>query len=233
VVVYPNWNYQVSTSDFYSDRNPADPANEMWNVGITKEDAVAMWGSDDFTPELRRYLDDVARSQHPLKKGKTLWQEAVDTAYALKDRGENVTPWSVISRQYLGRGSTALVDTSGSGPSSSSYGGGGGGYSGGGGGGGGSVSLTNPSSARGLLMQTMQSALGRIPTDAEYKLFIKTLNEAEMDAPNTVAMEGNLTVGSGGVDPGMVAMEFVEGLPEFDTAQGQRTFDSFMQVLGA
>lgn len=110
-------------------------------------------------------------------------------------------------------------------------GGGGGGY--GGGGGGGSVALTNPSSARGLLMQTMQGALGRIPTDAEYKLFIKTLNEAEMDAPRTVDVEGDLAVQSGGVDPGVVAMDFIEGLPEFDSAAGQRSFDSFMQVLGA
>ena len=232
VVVYPNWNYQVSTSDFYSDRNPADPANAMWNVGITKEDAVAMWGSDDFTPELRRYLDDVAKSQHPLKKGKTLWQEAVDTAYALKDRGENVTPWSIISQQYLGRGSTAPADTPASDPSySPSGGGGGGGYSGGGGGGG-QVSLTNPSSARGLLLQTMQNVLGRNPTDREYKDFLKTLTETEMANPNTVSVEGDVVVQSGGTDPGMVALEFAQAAEDYKATQANKFYNAFMGALG-
>ena len=119
-------------------------------------------------------------------------------------------------------------DTTGGGSSYYS----GGGY-GGGGGGGGQVSLTNPTSARGLLMQTMQSVLGRNPTEQEYKQFIKALNQAEMDAPQTVGFEGDVAVQSGGVDPGMVAMEYVEGLDEFNSAAGQRTLDAFMQVLGA
>jgi hypothetical protein len=118
---------------------------------------------------------------------------------------------------------------------SSSYGGygsyGSGGY--GGGGGGGSVSLTDPTSARGLLLQTMQGVLGRNPSDKEYNQFIKALNQAEMNAPRTVTVEGDVAVQSGGVDPGMIAMEYVEGLEEFESAAGQRTLDAFMQVLGA
>lgn len=126
------------------------------------------------------------------------------------------------------QGFSGTVDTSSPGGYSS---GGGGGY--GGGGGGGSVSLTNPTSARGLLMQTMQGVLGRNPSEQEYKQFIKALTQAEMGAPRTVDFEGDLAVQSGGVDPGMVAMEYVEGLEEFDSAAGQRTLDAFMQVLGA
>lgn len=126
------------------------------------------------------------------------------------------------------QGFSGTVDTSSSGGYPS---GGGGGY--GGGGGGGSVSLTNPTSARGLLMQTMQGVLGRNPSDQEYRQFIKALSQAEMGAPRTVDFEGDLAVQSGGVDPGMVAMEYVEGLEEFDSAAGQRTLDAFMQVLGA
>ena len=124
-------------------------------------------------------------------------------------------------------GPNALAEDDSSG--SYSYGSGGGG----GGGGGGSVSLTNPASARGLLLQTMQGVLGRNPTDREYKDFIKTLTETEMANPSTVSVEGDVVVQSGGTDPGVVAMDFVEGLPEFNSAAGQRTFDSFMQVLGA
>ena len=97
----------------------------------------------------------------------------------------------------------------------------------------GSVSLTDPTSARGLLLQTMQGALGRNPTDKEYNQFIKALNQAKMNAPRTVTVEGDVAVQSGGVDPGMIAMDYVEGLEEFDSAAGQRTLDAFMQVLGA
>jgi hypothetical protein len=110
---------------------------------------------------------------------------------------------------------------------------GGGGYGGGGGGGGGQVSLTNPTSARGLLMQTMQGVLGRNPTEQEYSQFVKALGQAEMGAPRTVGFEGDLAVQSGGIDPGMVAMEYVQGLDEFESAEGQRAFGAFMQVLGA
>lgn len=119
------------------------------------------------------------------------------------------------------------------GSSGSYYGGGGGGGYGGGGGGGGSVVLTDPTSARGLLMQTMQGVLGRNPSDQEYRQFLRALEQAEMGAPRTVDFEGDLAVQSGGVDPSMVAMEYVEGLEEFNTAAGQRTLDAFMQVLGA
>ncbi len=231
-VAYPNFGYYVSSGDSYGARNPADPSLGAWNVGLTKDDALAMWDSGDFSPELIAYLDAVAIAQHPMKKGKTLWKEAVDAAYAVNNRGDFRTAWSLLSSKYLDAAPGSPVPAGdpgsppGGGPGSS---GGGGGY----GGGGGSVALTNPSSARGLLMQTMQGVLGRNPTDQEYRQFIKALGQAEMGAPRTVDIEGDLAVQSGGIDPGMVAMEYVEGLEEFDSAAGQRTLDAFMQVLGA
>lgn len=229
-VAYPNFGYYYSSADSYSGRNPADPSVGAWNVGLTKEDAVAMWDSGDFSPELQAYLDAVAKSQHPMKKGKTLWQEAVDAAYAVNNQGDFRTAWSLLSNKYLSGRPGEMPTTDSSGPTYSPSGGG---SYGGGGGGGGSVSLTNPTTARGLLMQTMQGVLGRNPSEQEYKQFIKALTQAEMGAPRTVDFEGDLAVQSGGVDPGMVAMEYVEGLEEFDSAAGQRTLDAFMQVLGA
>lgn len=234
VVAYPNFGFYVSAADAYSTLNPADPRNSKWNVPMTKEDAIDMWDSGDFSPELQDYLNAVAKSQHPMKKGKTLWAEAVGTSYAVSGRGENLTPWSILSQKYLNPFSAApaVAEASTSG-GYSSYGGGGGGYGGGGSASGGTVSLTDPTSARGLLMQTMQNALGRNPTDQEYSQFIKALNQAEMSAPQTVGFEDGLTVQSGGVNPSMVAMEYVEGLEEFDSAAGQRTLDAFIRVLGA
>jgi hypothetical protein len=125
-------------------------------------------------------------------------------------------------------------DFGGSGAGSSgsgSYYSGGGGYGGGGGGGGGSVSLTNPTSAKGLLMQTMQGVLGRNPSQQEYSQFVKILNEAEMANPNTASFEGGMAVGSGGIDPGVLALEFAEDQEDFTERRGDQLFRTFMQAL--
>ena len=152
--------------------------------------------------------------------------------------GYNRTAWDFLMddiaagfmpQNILG-GPNALVESDSSSSSYSSYSGGGG-YGGGGGGGGGSVSLTNPTSARGLLMQTMQSVLGRNPSNDEYKTFLQVLNEAEMANPNTASFEGGTTVGSGGVDPGVLALEFAQDQEDFQERQGDRYFRTFMQAL--
>lgn len=158
------------------------------------------------------------------------WQEDILNA----SLNEGAPPaWQALQQIFTGQ-QTASRDGN-SPPSSSSYSyssGGGGGYSsGGGGGGGGSVSLTNPTSARGLLMQTMQSVLGRNPTNDEYKTFLQVLNEAEMANPNTASFEDGMAVGSGGVDPGVLALEFAQDQEDFTERQGDRYFRTFMQAL--
>lgn len=228
-VAYPNFGYYVSSGDAYGGRNPADPSLGAWNVGLTKDDALAMWDSGDFSPELIAYLDAVAYEQHPMKKGKTLWKEAVDAAYAVNNRGDFRTAWSLLSSKYLD--SSPEQTTPDGDPGSYPTGSGSGSYGGGGGGGGGSVSLTNPTSARGLLMQTMQSVLGRNPTNDEYKTFLQVLNEAEMANPNTASFEGGMAVGSGGVDPGVLALEFAQDQEDFQERQGDNYFRTFMQAL--
>jgi hypothetical protein len=181
-----------------------------------------------------------ALSQNPTigtsgSTGRMLWERLSNLSAMRTEAGDPASPQQ-IAAELAGSLGVPPLGSDGSVPSSSSgsrsYGGGG--YSGGGGGGGGSsVVLTDPTSARGLLMQTMRGVLGRNPSDGEYEQFIKALNQAEMNAPRTVDMDGDIAVQSGGVDPGMVAMEYVEGLEEFDSAAGQRTLDAFMQVLGA
>ena len=189
----------------------------------------AYWGD----PESRSIIQAAARvyyrdySNYNDQWAEKWWQE--DIMGAALNPG-SPPPWQMLRGIFDGE----IKASGGDAPGGASYsGGGGGGYGGGGGGGGGSVSLTNPTSARGLLMQTMQGVLGRNPTEQEYNQFIKALTQAEMGAPRTVDFEGDLAVQSGGVDPGMVAMEYIEGLEEFESAAGQRTLDAFMQVLGA
>jgi hypothetical protein len=186
------------------------------------------WYRDDFLPYVRDYQEQTGIAIDPEY---VAIQFAQQSGYDIRDyfaSNPSISPTSVLFNPPEG----GFADTAAAG--STSYGGGGGGYGGGGGGASmGSVSLTDPTSARGLLMQTMQSVLGRNPTSQEYDQFIKALSQAEMGAPQTVGFEDGLTVQSGGVNPSMVAMEYVEGLEEFNSAAGQRTLDAFMQVLGA
>lgn len=199
------------------------------NAGDLRE---AYWGD----PESRAIIQAAARvyyrdySNYNDQWAEKFWQE--DIMGAALNPGA-APPWQMLQGIFGGEVKASGGDSPGGASYSSGGYSGGGGYGGGGGGGGGSVSLTNPTSARGLLMQTMQGVLGRNPSEQEYKQFIKALTQAEMGAPRTVDFEGDLAVQSGGVDPGMVAMEYVEGLEEFDSAAGQRTLDAFMQVLGA
>lgn len=159
----------------------------------------------------------------------------VEMSGYLSARGINKDPFDLLAEDVAtGYMPPSLfdgpaVDTESSG--SSYYGGGGGGYGGGGGGGGGQVSLTNPTSAKGLLMQTMQQALGRNPTQNEYSQFLKILNEAEMANPQTVSVEGDVVVGSGGVDPGVLALEFAQDQEDWQERQGDQYFQVFMQSL--
>ena len=80
-------------------------------------------------------------------------------------------------------------------------------------------------------MQTMQGVLGRNPSRQEYSQFVKILNEAEMANPNTASFEGGMAVGSGGVDPGVLALEFAQDQEDFTERQGDRYFRTFMQAL--
>lgn len=191
-------------------------------------DALNLYWSDPASKQIivnaaRVYYKDYPNFNDQWAEG--FWGDIVNQA----NHYGAAAPWVTLQQVLSGQ-----VTPAGQGPStsssSSSYSGGGG-Y--GGGGGGGQVSLTNPTSARGLLLQTMQNVLGRNPSDDEYKQFLKALNQAEMGNPQTVDVRDGMVVGSGGVDPGMVAMEYVQGLDEFNSAEGQRALSSFMQVLGA
>lgn len=221
---FPTWtSLDQRTRDLYNDIAKA------YNVNSTGK----AWYRDDFLPYVRRVLEETGIAPDPENVALTFARQA---GYDVSDylaSSPVLSPNSILFDRPYGDLDTEPGDGSSSGSGSYGGSGGGGGYGGGGGGGGGSVSLTNPTTARGLLMQTMQGVLGRNPSEQEYKQFIKALTQAEMGAPRTVDFEGDLAVQSGGVDPGMVAMEYVEGLEEFDSAAGQRTLDAFMQVLGA
>lgn len=164
-------------------------------------------------------------------------QYANKRGYDLKpwlERVPTLSPNSVLfDRGSYARGGEVAVEGDEADSTSGGYPrGGGGGYGSGGGGGGGTVALTNPSSARGLLLQTMQGVLGRNPTEREYKDFIDTLKQTETANPRTVDFEGDLAVQSGGSDPGMLAMEFAQSAEDYKATQANKFYNAFMGALG-
>lgn len=112
---------------------------------------------------------------------------------------------------------------------------GGGGYYGGGYGGGSStqqtIDLTSPTQARGLLMQTIQSVLGRNPTDTEYSDFLTRLNEAQTASPQVVSASGDTVTRSGGVDAGVLALDYAQSRDDYEDRQANQYYNMFMNAL--
>ena len=92
--------------------------------------------------------------------------------------------------------------------------------------------MTDPTSARGLLLQTMQGVLGRNPTDREYRDFLKTLNKSEMANPRTVEMDGDVAVQSGGIDASVLALDFAKAADDYKATQANKFYNAFMGALG-
>jgi len=225
-VTMPNTQWYYSAADAYSQNNPNSPYTGSWNYGMQKTQAEVAYQDDYFvTPGMRAWLDAVAHDIHPSSNGEGLWKDAVAASIAASQRGEYVTPYDLIQQRYGGY--RIGVDTASSGGGYSSYGGG----SYGGGGGSSSVSLASPSQAQALLTQYMQSTVGRDPKANEVRAFVELLQDYQMNNPSTVSMDGSTVVQSGGIDPNIVAKDYVETLPDYEEAQADKYYRTFMSAL--
>lgn len=93
------------------------------------------------------------------------------------------------------------------------------------------INLSDPSTARSLLDQTLGSYLGRNPTQKEYSNFLAVLNGQEQASPTvTEARTRSASSGSsastvstskttGGIDRAQVAKEYVESRPDYAETQ--------------
>lgn len=163
------------------------------------------------------------------------YTNVIEAAYAYAQQQGLLTDRGMLTERGLAAyedaygGDGSSTSSGGGGGYSYSSGGSGGGYSGGSGGG--TVQLTNATSARGLLLQTMQGILGRNPTEREYKDFLKTLNESEMANPQTVSVEGDNAVYSGGIDAGVLAADFAKSADDYKETQANKFYNAFMGAL--
>jgi len=201
-----DWLFGIIAKDYYSTSNA-----KKWYEEQFLEQALNVSRSEGRMVNVVDLAYDYAINKGLLTKNGQL-TEAGKKAYAI----------------YMGDKPKSSSSSGGS--SYSGYSGGGGGYSSGGGGGG-QVRLTDPTSARGLLLQTMQGVLGRNPSEREYKQFLATLNESEMANPQTVSVEGDNAVYSGGTDPSVLAMEFAQDAEDYKERQGDMYFQTYMRSL--
>lgn len=216
---------------------------ERFPYGVRYTSATAGTASwTDLTPAYRSYIDSLAK--HPnigssTSTGRMLWERMNTLSADRLSQGENISAQMLIAELAGSVGISpdlgyAAEQFDGMASGSGSYGGSyGGGYGyGGGGGGSSSVALTDPTSARGLLLQTMQGVLGRNPTDREYRDFLKTLNKSEMANPRTVEMDGDVAVQSGGIDASVLALDFAKAADDYKATQANKFYNAFMGALG-
>jgi hypothetical protein len=217
----------VNTSTLQGIQRVSNPFSGFYTKPVSQEEGINQFYNIYYggNSQVRSALDAIARRQRSTPKG--IWEDMVYLSQMSSAEGVYMTAMDHLYQVYSDFGGSG-AGSSGSG----SYYSGGGGYGGGGGGGGGSVSLTNPTSARGLLLQTMQGVLGRNPTEREYKNFLDTLTQTEMANPNTVSIEGDVAVQSGGTDPGMIAMDFAQSADDYKATQANKFYNAFMGALG-
>jgi hypothetical protein len=207
----------------------AQVQNYDWLFGIIAKDyystsTAKKWYEEQF---LQQALN-ISRTEGRMVNVVDLAYEYAQTKGLLDGNGQLTKAGEDAYRVYLGDKSGSSSSSSGGG-GYSSYGGS---YGGSGGGSGGSAVLTDPTSARGLLMQTMQSVLGRNPTNTEYKDFLATLNDSELANPRTVTMEGDIAVQSGGVDASVLALDFAKSAEDYKSVEANKYYNAFMQALG-
>jgi hypothetical protein len=162
-----------------------------------------------------------------------LWERITKLAAESTSLGRPQTPQEIAAEIAYNLGVSPLQGRDGMDPSA---GGGGSRSYGGGGGGGGSatqsrIDLASPSDAQAILTQFMQSAVGRAPKPGEVRKFYELLQGYQQNNPTVVSAVGSTVTQSGGIDPGAVAQQFVQELPDYNEQQADRYYRTFMSSL--
>lgn len=213
----------VDTSNLASINRMSNPFSGFWTKpAANRDEAVNEFYTVYYggSPQVRAALDQIADRQRSTPKG--IWEDMVYLSEMRSNEGVFMTPMDILYETYMNFGIGA-DDSSGGG----SYGGG---Y------GGGSstqrtIDLTSPQQARGLLMQTIQGVLGRNPTDTEYDEFVKILNETQTANPSVVSAAGDTVTRTGGVDAGLVALDYAESRDDYEDVQANQYYNMFLDVL--
>ena len=220
----PPINYGATADRMQDQINTLPLIYKIQNAGDLRE---AYWGD----PESRAVIQAAARvyyrdySNYNDQWAEKFWQE--DIMGAALNPG-SPPPWQMLQSIFAGETKASGGDTPGGASYSS---GGGGGYGGGGGATSQRIDLASPTQAQAILTQFMQAAMGRNPKAKEVSEFLKVLQGYQQNNPTVVSASGSTVTQSGGVDAGVVAQEFVEGLPDYTESQADRYYRTFMSAL--
>lgn len=107
------------------------------------------------------------------------------------------------------------------------------------------INLTDPVQAKALITQAFQQAMGRDPTDAEYRTMLSSLHGAESKSPTVTAtttkydnagnpLPDSTSTTSGGVDPSAFVQQAAQADPEAAQYQaGTFYFNTLMKALSS
>jgi hypothetical protein len=225
----------VNTSSLQGIMNAGNYGSPTYNTlyeagGAGRASNIPTYSDSSVVPH-HNLFDAIAKDYHPRSTGKTWFEQFTQDALKIsRTEGRYVSPVDLAYEYAMGRG---LIGDGGIiiPPSSSS---GGGSYGGGYGGGYSTqqtIDLTSPTQARGLLMQTIQGVLGRNPTEDEYSQFLTILNEAQTANPQVVSAAGDTVTRSGGVDPGVLALDYAQSRDDYEDVQANQYYNMFLDVL--
>lgn len=214
----------IDTSTLAGIQRVSNPFSGLWTKPADSMDQAINEFYDVYyggSPAVRSALDQIAKRQRSTPKA--IWEDMVYLSDMRSKEGVFMTPMDVLYEVYLG---FDLNTAGGGSPGGSPYGGGGGGSSTQM-----TIDLTSPQQARGLLMQTIQGVLGRNPTDVEYDDFVKILNETQTANPQVVSAVGDTVTRSGGVDAGLVALDYAQSQDDYQDRQATGFYNMFLDAL--
>lgn len=159
-----------------------------------------------------------------------LWQKAVEDAAVFQAQGKQLSPMQVLEYGATGNVKTRAERAVAGGVQTQKSR---------------HIDITDPVSAKAMIRQAFQTAIGRDPTDAEVRTLAGSLTAAEKANPKVSVTSANFdasgaqtspttTTSSGGLDPSAFVQQQVEDDPEAKEFQAAGTyFPALMQLMGS
>ena len=169
------------------------------------------------SPEERRNFDDAARAVHPLKTGKTYYEDLIQASYDLSTRGVYVSPQQLAQIAYsesprgAGAAGTGRLGTSRQ------------------------VTLANEIDLRSTADAIGAEVLGRGITDEEFQKVLRRVRTAEQSQPTVTRRTGAGTVTESGITAegrkDLITDMLMKGPEAKEFAQATTMMDAFYQAL--
>lgn len=204
----PKWqdDIHVNTSSLQGIAGASNPNSGTYNYVSSSSDAMAEYGSGEgyMTQGMTNWIDQVAKAIHPLKTGKTLWEDAVAASKSLwTSHHVRKTPYQIVA-EWAG---DISPKSSGGGSGSSGYG---------------SSGLGTPTPGVDTVRQAMDQVsvglIGRTLSDKEFARYYEHF-------------KGDFASSGGNMEIGQDAKEFVQKDEDYQEYQVATKFASALDSV--